>query len=229
MNEVIISILTFNKLSYTQKCLEALFERTTPYHRIVVSDNASTDGTIKYLESLGNKINLIKNSENLGFAKAHNAVIDMYPKHDIVLMNNDIEVPFDWLEKLTDFMKKGGYGAVSPAIVVPNGLDVGAVLDSNARGKSIISDANVEPHWVTGSLLYISRQTIDLIGLMDANYHFYYDDVDYCIRMTRAGIVFKCDWDVQIIHHNSVSSNPAQKKEMMETSRQYFIKKFSWK
>jgi GT2 family glycosyltransferase len=234
MKEVIISILTYNKLSYTKICLDFLFERTSPYYRVIVSDNGSTDGTIEYLESLGNKIHLIKNSENLGFAKAHNTVIDMYPMHDVILMNNDIEVPYNWLERLTEFMEKGNYGAVSPAIIVKNGLDVGAVLDKNARGKSIISDSSVEPDWITGSCLYIKRSTLNKIGKMDDNFKLYFEDVDFCIRMKKCidtnglGIKFACDWNTQIVHHNSVSSNPQQKKIYMEESRKYFIEKHSW-
>ena len=143
-------------------------------------------------------------------------------------MNNDIEVPYNWLERLTEFMINGGYGAVSPAIIASNGLDVGAILDNNARGKSLISDNSVEPTWITGSCLYILRSTIDRIGNLDNLFQFYYEDVDFCVRMKEAGIKFACDWNVQIVHHNSVSSNPQQKKMMMEASRQYFIEKHNW-
>lgn len=230
MNEVIISILTHNKLDYTKKCLEKLFENTIlPYHRIVVSDNCSTDDTVSYLKSLDNRIRFIENKDNFGFASAHNSVIEQYPKHDIVLMNNDIEVPWNWLNTLQSELYSNNYGAVSPAIKTPNGLDVGAVLDSNAKGRSLIND-NREPDWITGSCFYIKNETIQTIGMLDSHtYKFYYEDVDYCVRMKKAGIKFKCIKSVEIIHHNSVSSNPEQKRSMMEESRKNFIAKHEWK
>lgn len=229
MREVVISILTYNKSEYTKKCLEKLFENTIlPYHRIVVSDNGSTDDTVKYLKSLDNRIRFIENKENLGFARAHNAVIETYPCHDVVLMNNDIEVSWNWLQILQDSLYVGNYGAVSPAIKTPGGLDVGAVLDGQAKGKSLINDFETEPIWITGSCLYLSRNTLDVIGLLDEEFKFYFEDVDYCVRMKRSGINFKCIRDVVVIHHNSVSSNHDQKKAMMEQSRKYFIKKHSW-
>jgi len=228
MNEVVISILTYNKLEYTKKCLEKLFENTVmPYHRIVVTDNNSTDGTVKWLKSLDNKIRLIENEENQGFAQAHNFIMNEYPKHDVVLMNNDIEVEWKWLMVLQDGLQ-GNIGAVSPCIKTPGGLDVGAVLDKQARGKSLINDFKTEPTWITGSCLYLCRETIDLVGLLDPNFKFYYEDVDYCVRMKKLGIGFKCISDVVVVHHNSVSSTPELKKRMLEESRQYFMKKHNW-
>jgi len=236
MKEVIISILTYNKLDYTALCMKKLFDNTdttkTPFI-VVVSDNKSMDGTQKWLKTLGKKIKLVLNVENMGFAKAHNIIMKQYPENDVVLMNNDIEVPPNWLEVLQQQI--GDCGAVSPAIQLPNGLDVGARLDSQAKGRSLIS-SNDEPHWITGSCIYLradTRKKIGLLegssGLLDEQFNFYYEDVDYCMRMKNAGIKFKCIKDVVIVHHNSVSSNPTQKRAMMEKSRQYFIKKYNWK
>jgi GT2 family glycosyltransferase len=215
-------------LDVTKKCLETVFAYTNFIkHRIVVSDNGSTDGTREWLQSLGDKIWYVENEKNLGFASAHNQIMRVFPFDDIVLMNNDIEVKDQWLEKLVNTMNEGKYGAVSPAIETPGGLDIGAVLDSNARGRSIIN-SGPEPHWITGSCLFIKRDTINKIGKLDERY-FYYEDVDYCITMKRVGISFKCDTNVIIKHHNSASSNPAQKKLLMEESRKRFIEKWNWK
>jgi len=229
MREIVISILTYNKLEYTKKCLEKLFENTImPYHRVVVTDNNSTDGTVKWLKTLDNKIRLIENRENVGFASAHNSVIETYPCHDIVLMNNDIEVPFNWLRILNEQAYSNDYGVVTPAIVQNGKLDVGAVLDSSAKGRSLVDDFKTEPDWVTGSCFYMTRNAISSVGLLDNNFEFYYEDVDYCVRMKKIGIKFKCIKGVQVVHHNSVSSTPDKKREMMEKSREYFIRKHSW-
>lgn len=226
---ITLSILTYNKCEITKKCLESIFNNTNLlWVRIVVSDNGSTDDTIPYLESLGDRIWLVKNEKNLGFATAHNQVMRIFGT-DTILMNNDITVPFNWLERLTETINQG-YGAVSPAIQTPNGLDIGAVLDSNAKGKSIINDTSIEPTWITGSCFYITKDTMNKIGLLDdKTYDFYYEDVDYCVNMKRNGIKFKCDTRVAIQHLNSASSTPQWKKDKMEESRKAFIKKWNWK
>jgi len=223
---VVISILTFNKLAFTKKCLESVFKTTNSDFKVVVSDNGSTDGTIEYLSSLKN-IQLILNNQNVGFSHAHNQVIRMHSGSDIVLMNNDLEVPENWLFVLRKELKENSLGAVSPAIQVSNGLNVGAVLDSRAKGRSLINDDR-EPDWITGSCFYIARSTIDKIGLFDENYIFYYDDVDYCFRMKQAGLKFKCVKEIVIKHNDGTSSTPESKKMLMENSRQYFAKKWGY-
>jgi len=227
---ITISILTFNKVEYTKKCLESIFNNTPfPEHRIVVTDNCSTDGTIEYLESLEDKIQIIKNNENMGFAKAHNNIINKFKEDDIVLMNNDVEVPKNWLVTILHSIDKTNLGAAGPAIQTANGLDIGAVLNEHAKGRSLINDFRTKPDWITGSCIYLPRKTINAVGLLDENFQFYYEDVDYCIRIKKAGMEIKCIKEVVIKHNDSTSSTPMQKKIMMENSRKYFANKWDYK
>lgn len=232
MLEVIISILTYNKVEFTKKCLQSLIE--TPFfppYKIIISDNGSTDGTIEYVQNFSKQngnIELFQNKENLGFSKAHNKIIDLFKQRDIVLMNNDIEVPFNWLFYLYYYVYKEKLGAASPAIKTKTGIDVGAILDSKANGKSLIDDDR-QPDWISGSCMYITKATINAIGRLDENFRFYYEDVDYCKRMKNASIKFRCIKDVIIKHHDSVSSTPQQKKILMDESKKYFVKKWGYK
>lgn len=227
-----LSILTYNRLDVTKKCLQSILDNTDLNKvRVIVSDNGSTDGTREYLKSL-DYIWYVENEKNLGFAAAHNQIMRVFPFEDIVLINNDIEVDKFWFEYLQEKIDEG-FGAVSPAIITQTGYDIGAILDSNAKGKSIvIKDMNEntpEPHWISGSCIYISRDTINKIGKLPEEYGFYYEDVDYCVNMKNNNIKFICDRRVIIKHYNSASSNPEQKKRMIEESRQKFIKKWNWK
>jgi len=233
-----ISVLTHNKLEITTHCIDSIFRNTYGDFKVVVTDNNSTDGTLEFLRSVaqyfGNShpITLIENKENMCFSKAHNNVMKMFPQDDIVLMNNDIEVPWNWLTRLHAFIKERNLGAASPAIIQYGGLNVGAVLDEHARGRSIVDKSLIDktpPDWITGSCLYITRETVNKIGHLDEFFNFYYEDVDYCFRMKKAGINFACDREVQIIHRDSASSNPAQKKQMLEESRKYFASKWGYK
>lgn len=231
MTETVISMLTYNKLSITKKCLETIFANTTVPFILVVSDNGSTDGTVEYLKDLP-QVHFINNKRNIGFSKANNHVLKIYDGYDVVLMNNDIEVPKRWLERLMMYREKNGLGAVTPAIKVSTGLDVGATLNANARGRSVIEQpgkpTETEFDWITGSCLYLKTETIQTVGYLDEDFMFYYEDVDYCRRMKEKGIKFDCNRDVHIIHHDSSSSTPGQKKAMLEKSRQYFCNKWGY-
>ena len=46
-----VIIVTYNRLSLLQECLMNVFSQTVPFHRILVVDNHSTDGTAQYLDS----------------------------------------------------------------------------------------------------------------------------------------------------------------------------------
>ena len=228
----IISVLTRNKLELTKRCIDSIFQNTYGDFKVVVTDNNSTDGTLGLLKSISSLIMLIENKENMSFSKAHNNVMKMFPQDDIVLVNNDIEVPWNWLVRLQTFIKERNLGAASPAIKQYGGLNVGATLDDHARGRSIVDKSLIDktpPDWITGSCLYITRDTVNKLGCLDEAFNFYYEDVDYCFRMKKAGINFACDREVQIIHHDSASSNAVQKKQMLEESRKYFASKWGYK
>jgi O-antigen biosynthesis protein len=226
MKKVVVSILTYNKVAYTKKCLETVIANTDlSKAQIVVSDNGSTDETKDYLKKLGKKIQFVDNNQNLGFSVGHNRIINNFPDNDILLLNNDIEVPPSWLDVLQFKIYDRELGAGAPAIKTKDGLDVGAILDANGGGHSLIN-SDTEPDWITGSCFYITRDTINKIGMLSEDFKFYYEDVDYCFRMKKAGIKFACIKEVEIIHHNSVSSNPSFKKIMMAESKKKFMEKW---
>ena len=104
-NLVSIIMLTYNQIKYTKLCIESIFNHTslikTPFEIIVV-DNASTDGTVEYLEGLeqSKEIRVIYNRENLGFPKGNNQAVEIAKGEYICLLNNDTIVTENWLENL---------------------------------------------------------------------------------------------------------------------------------
>src|SRR6267378_3331321 len=90
---VAIVILTWNALSFTQRCLEALQTLTEhPAWRVIVVDNGSKDGTIEWLRTQP-WLTVIENGRNLGFTKGCNiGIAACRADEDVVLMNNDIIV-----------------------------------------------------------------------------------------------------------------------------------------
>src|SRR3954468_6037897 len=101
---VAIVILTWNALSFSQRCLEALRTVTDhPAWRVIVVDNGSTDGTVDWLRGQ-DWLTVIENGRNLGFTKGCNIGIAASRRdEDIILMNNDIiVVDPHWLAPLQD-------------------------------------------------------------------------------------------------------------------------------
>lgn len=91
-------VVTHNRLAYTQRCLDSLLATRRRGDAIVVVDNASTDGTVEYLEGLGRRIRLILNDTNRYPGAATNQGWDSAPPRYALLhrSDNDIEYRPGW-------------------------------------------------------------------------------------------------------------------------------------
>ena len=95
-----IVILTYNKLDYNMLCIESIRQYTEPdAYEIIVVDNNSADGTVEWLKSQQD-IQLILNSENVGFPAGCNQGIKAARGDSILLLNNDTVVTPRWLDNL---------------------------------------------------------------------------------------------------------------------------------
>jgi len=88
-----IIIVTWNGKQYAWECLDSLrIYRDDPKVEIIVVDNASTDGTPKALERDFPWARLIRNSANLGFARANNIGISAATGKYVSLVNSDVKI-----------------------------------------------------------------------------------------------------------------------------------------
>ena len=238
---VTVIVLTWNGLEVTRACVSSILQRTThPDFRVVVVDNASTDGTASYLRGLDG-ITLIENEENLGFVKGNNAGIRATDT-DVVLMNNDTEIiQDDWLEQ----MQKVAYtapdiGIVGCRLVNDDGdlVHAGTYMpvpsywgQEYPGGEKDIGqytgDAEVEG--VIAACVYIKRELIELIGPLDEDYFSYYEDTDYCMKARQAGYrVFRCGGaTVKHLENASTDLNRMDFSGTFRRSREVFMSK--WK
>jgi len=100
MNIAVI-VVNWNSGSWLKKCLAALEAQTRPPHRILVVDNASTDGSADCLAGVGG-VETVALEKNTGFAAANNLAVRMTEDCDwVALLNPDAFPRTDWLENLT--------------------------------------------------------------------------------------------------------------------------------
>ncbi len=239
---VTIVILTWNGLAYTRRCLDSLRSTTVhPSFRIVVVDNASTDGTPDYLAGL-DSIQVIRNASNLGFARANNIGIrSAPPDHDIVLLNNDTEISqSDWLVRMQQTAyEDDDTGIVGCRLARPNGMlqHAGAYMPLDTfwgqqigGGEQDINqfngDRDVES--VVFACVYLKRAALDKIGLLDEDYFCYFEDTDYCARAAALGLKTRCCGGVTLIHHEHTSTkvNNTSHRSLFHKGQQVFRKRW---
>ena len=113
---IVILILNYNGYEDTINCLESVLKSSYQNYRIVVVDNASSDGSPQMIKEEFPQVKLIESPENLGFGRANNIAIKQSDAKycfllntDTVLVNNAVKILFDFMEK-PDKSDVGGCG-----------------------------------------------------------------------------------------------------------------------
>jgi GT2 family glycosyltransferase len=211
--DLTISIVSWNIKDLLEKCLKSVFEHTKGIsYEVFVSDNGSTDGTIEMVKKDFPQVKLIENGANIGFTKANNKVIREAKGRYVILLNSDTIITPRSMEALVKFMDEHPEaGAVGPKLEYPDGspqpscrsfptieteLYKALFLDqlfpkSERFGKHMMSfwDHNDEREvdQLMGAAMFVRREVIDQIGLLDENIIFWFDEVDWCRRIKDKG------------------------------------------
>jgi len=198
-------------------------DHQSPITEVIVVDNASGDSSTEMVKKDFPKVILIKNQDNLGFAQANNQGMKIAKGKYLFLLNSDTVVKQESLEKLIKFAEKNpGAGIIGARLVNPNGLVQPSVYHFPTLGRAI------REYWlgqkeayekyapkgkkalavkaVTGAAMLIPRRTIEKIGLLDERYFMYFEDLDYCQRVKRAGLKVYYLPEAEILHHHGQSA-----------------------
>ena len=97
MKKVAVVILNWNGKKFLHDLLPTLIQHTPADVDIVVGDNASTDGSVEFLQQQFPQIKIIQNDKNYGFAEGYNKVLSQVDTDYYVLLNSDVEVTANWI------------------------------------------------------------------------------------------------------------------------------------
>lgn len=204
--------------------VEALVEslhRTVPHGaaRIIVADDASGPEHLSRLRAIDG-IELVEGERNAGFAANVNRGLRAAdPAHDVVVLNSDVEALPGWLACLQFAAAQAeDIGIVGARLIYPDeriqfagtvrNLGAPEWFDHRHRfkpadwGPAAIAGPTLA---VTGACMYVRRELIDAIGLLDERYPMAYEDVDWCLRAWEAGFRVFYFPAACLIHHESVT------------------------
>jgi GT2 family glycosyltransferase len=205
---VSLVIALYNQVAYTRRCIESIQSCTSGSYELILVDNASTDGTAEYLHEIDARI--IRNTNNLGCAKAWNQGIRASRGDVIGILNNDIVVTSGWMENLLTFMERGGHGIVCPA-AREGPLDYD--LDAYARAFTAAC-AQAERRDLYAPCMIISRTVFDRIGLFDEGFTYGgCEDTDFRWRAEQAGFSVAMTGSVLIHHFSMVTQDSIKRTE----------------
>lgn len=237
--KVSIIVLNWNGKEDTIECLESLKLITYPNYEILLVDNGSTDGSVKYFRERYPEIEIIENRENLGFAEGNNVGIRKAMKNltdYILLLNNDTIVNPDFLTKMVEVAESDTkFGIIGPKICYyhdPSKVwSVGG--DVNLFTGSIKNRGDQKPQedfqgtkivdYVSGCALLIKRKVIEEIGLLDKDYFLYFEETDWNIRAHKRGYISVVTCNAKILHKSGASIKKVKDSNYYYFSRNGFL------
>jgi GT2 family glycosyltransferase len=218
----IISI-NYNAASVTCELLDSLQKISYPNIEVIVVDNASHENA-DVIYKTHPWIKYIKCEINHGFAGGNNIGIKKASGKYFLLLNNDTEVQENFLEPMVEMMEcNASIGALSPKIEFhhsPGILQFAGFNPINpltARGTAVGSwqkddgrfDQSNETSRAHGAAMMIRRSVVEEIGLMAEQFFLYYEEMDYCERIKKAGYSIWYCASSKIYHKESVSTGKA--------------------
>lgn len=202
-NEPLECLSSIEKLNYPSKEIE-----------VIVVDNASTDGSDFQIEKKYPRVKMIKNSQNLGFAKAINQGIKKSSGKLIFVANDDLVFEKDSLKNLVIDMNRDPItGIIGGKIFYKNKPKSvsSAGYQMNKWTGNIYYSKNPqkvkEPDWIQGCAMLIKKVVFKHIGYFDENFTHFFEDFDFCLRAKRANFKVVYSPHATFWHGESVTAN----------------------
>jgi len=205
--KVSVIILHLKDIPCLVDCIASLNKITYHNYDIITVHNGPKDkNLIDALTPISQHIlKIIDTGENIGFTKANNIGIREAIQNDadyILLLNDDTEVSKDFLNILVDAGEKNpDVGMLGPQIYFYNEPQKiwfsGAKFDEKTGSISFPNTGETdtkelptpkEAAFITGCAVLVKKKTIEKIGLLDERFFIYWEDVDWGLRVKKAGM-----------------------------------------
>ncbi len=243
--DISIVIVSWNARDFLLQCLKSILERESRKAlEVIVVDNGSTDGSYESVKEAFREVILIQNNENLGFARANNIGILKSTGRYVCLMNSDIQVLGDCLDRMVEYMDENQpVGMLGPRILwgdmklqstcrrfpgLWNNFCSAAGLSRLFRKSRVFAGEHMLyfPHdriqkvdALVGCFMMVRRRALEEVGLLDERFFIYGEDIDWCKRFWKSG------WEVvfypraESIHYGRKSSSNAPLRFALEQEK----------
>jgi len=251
-----IVIVSYNIRDLLAQCLESLSTNLqSQTSEVFVVDNSSCDGSAAMVRGKFPSAHLIENAENRGFAAANNQAFVQTRGRYVLMLNPDTEVRAGALETLVEFMDThpragacGGkleYGDGSlqhSAFAFPSLAQIfldffplhWRLSDSQLNGRYprewYARGAPFQIDHPLGADFLVRRKVAEQVGWLDDKFFIYCEEIDWAMRIKRAGWQVWCVPQAEIVHHEAQSTRQfrdAMFVELWRARRRLYEKHYS--
>ncbi len=223
----LISILIPNndQKEILKRCIDSIYEKTTyeNYEIIIIENKSKAEETFTYYTELEKKENIkvVVWEHEFNYSKINNFGVQYCNGEHIVLLNNDIEVITpNWIEEMLMYSQREEIGAVGAMLYYPNDIiqhagviiGIGGVAGHSHKhfirghhgyfGRLLLAQ-NLSA--VTAACLMIKKSIFDELKGLDEEFTVAFNDIDFCMRVRKAGYLICWTPFAELYHHESLS------------------------
>ncbi len=252
--KITVVIVVYNHKEYLKNCLDFLLRAVDGLsYEIFLIDNHSNDGSANFLKKReGERIKVILNKKNLGFARACNQGIRKAKGEYLLLLNPDVELEKESVKLMINFLEK----RKNPVVAVPLLFNPDGSVQYSIRKfpgffsalirrtplrlfpflprdfhfvKKINQKKPTQIDWALGGCFLAKREVFEKIGLLDEKFFVYCEDIDWFYRLRKERIKAYCFPEAKATHyHLAKSDKKIFSKESFYHFRSmvYFFKKY---
>ncbi len=242
---VAVTIVTYNSARFIRRCLEYVLEQDYSRLEIVIVDNASVDETAEILREFEDRVRVVHNRENVGFAAAQNQAIALSKADWVLTLNPDVRLTPGFVAMMAASGEAdpsvgsvcGKLLALSPTFEIPEqpvldstGIYFTPALRHFDRGSKAVDDGRYEQFeyvfGATGAAALYRRTMIDDISVsgefFDSDFFAYREDADVAWRAQLLG--WKCLYAPLAVAHHVRSVVPANRRSLAPVINMHSVK-----
>lgn len=232
---VSVIIVNFNGGWLLTEAVRAVLKTVIPLEVIVV-DNGSRDSSFVCLKRVvreDNRVQLIENGQNLGFARANNIALKRARGDYVLLLNPDCIVRPNTLPCLLEVIANHPHAGMAGCLIRnPDGTEQAGcrrtvptpwrafvrVFHLNKifprhlrfRGFLLLNQPlprkPVEVEAISGAFMLLRREAVEQVGWLDESYFLHCEDLDWCMRFRQAGWKIVFVPEVDVVHYKGMCS-----------------------
>lgn len=236
MPTVAVHIVTYNSAASIEVCLRALLDQRGVGYSVHLLDNASTDATVAIARGMGVEVTV--SPVNLGYAAAHNRLLDQTASDYVLTLNPDVRLQPGFLAAMVAAMEAhpqvgsaaGCLLRVERLDAAPQGMDGAGVFMRRSRRQGLIADglpiakrpSQVAPIFgPDGAAAFYRRAMLDDIRVngevFDEDFFMHKEDVDVCWRAQLRG--WEALYVPDAVAHHVRGFRPGQRERVSQHMR----------
>jgi GT2 family glycosyltransferase len=244
---VVAVVVNWNGGEENLACVASLLAQGVDVERVLFVDNASSDGSPQLVARRFPQVELICNAANLGYGGGNNIGIARALElgaEAVLIVNNDVTLPPGSVAELAAALASDAHvGIVGPRVLFARRPELvwaaGGTLTwrqnlTTLRGHlqpdGEVWRREVDVDYIIGCAMLVRREVFERVGVFDADYFAYTEDVDFGMRASRAGWRSRCIGSVCAHHAPSSATgggyNP-RRKYMMGVNSVWFLRRYA--